>query len=66
MLLSVFHAILFSAELPVVNSTNDQKHVLAKVRQQAVYDSKIKKPSGYLAQLEPYGLSTSSEQVTMI
>lgn len=69
---SCFHDLLFSffflcvltGELPVVNSTNDQKHVLAKVSQQAVYDSE-KKPSGYLAQLEPYGLSASQEQMAI-
>lgn len=55
---------MLAGELPVVNTTNDQKHVLAKVSQQAVYDSE-KKPSGYLAQLEPYGLSTSQEQMAM-
>lgn len=30
---------MLAGELPGVNSTNDQKHVLAEVSQQAVYDS---------------------------
>lgn len=55
---------MLAGEIPVVSSTNDQKHVLAKVSQQAVYDSE-KKPSGYLAQLETYGLATSQEQMAV-
>lgn len=63
-LLFFFLLCVLAGELPVVNSINDQNHVLAKVSQQAVYDSE-KKPSGYLAQLKPYGLPTSQEQMAM-
>lgn len=55
---------VLAGEFLLVNSASDQNHVLAKVSQQAVYDSE-KKPSGYLAQLVPYGLSASQEQMAM-
>lgn len=56
---------VLTGKLSVVNSINYQKYVLAKVSQQALYDSE-KKPSGHLAQVEPYGQSTSQMAVNQI
>lgn len=70
-ILSIFDCLLspfsflfvLTGKLPVVNSINYQKYVLAKVSQQALYDSE-KNPSGHLAQVEPYGQSTSQMAVS--
>lgn len=70
---SIFYCLLspfsflfvLTGKLPVVNSIKYQKYVLAKVSQQALYDSE-KKPSGHLAQVKPYGQSTSQMAVNMI